>query len=165
MRETARYLREHTAPDDRVQEYGMDPYLLFLAQRRSSTPYIYAYDLDMDAALYGSDLPEGLHPDENESRRIRAIRDAHEEDFLARLKADPPAAFVFMDRAPLMTEDMDAWLDFAEHNATSAAWVAGRYKQTAVFGDDRVWLRRDRAEGIAEVARPPPPPRDSPREE
>jgi hypothetical protein len=153
MRETAHYLREHTIPTDRVQEYGMDPYLLFLAQRMSATPYIYAYDLNVDAALYGSDLPEGLHPDDRESQRIRAIRNAHEEDFLARLKVDPPSAFIFMDKAPLMTEDEDAWLDFAEHNAASAAWVTERYKQTAIFGNDRVWLRRDRAEGIAEVTR------------
>ncbi len=153
LRETAQYLREHTSPTDRVQEYGMDPYLLFLAQRRTATPYIYAYDLNVDAALTGSDLPEGLHPNGEESQRIRAIRDAHEEDFLARLKAEPPAAFVFMDKAPLTTDDEDAWLDFAEHNVKSAAWVMERYKQTAIFGDDRVWLRRDRAEGIAEVTR------------
>lgn len=163
MRETAQYLREHTSPTDRVQEYGMDPYLLFLAQRKSATPYIYAYDLNVDTALTGSDLPEGLHPNGQESNRIRAIRDAHEDDFLARLKAEPPAAFVFMDKAPLMTEDADAWLDFAEHNPSSAAWVTERYKQTAVFGDDRVWMRRDRAEGMAEVTRPLP--RDSATEE
>lgn len=163
MRQAAAYLREHTGPADRVQEYGMDPYLLFLAGRMSATPYIYAYDLNVDAALFGSDLPEGLHPNEQESRTIRAIRDAHEKDFLARLKAEPPAAFVFMDKAPLMTEDEDSWLDFVEHSAASAAWVAERYKQTAIFGDDRVWLRRDRAEGLAEVPRPLPSPggRDS----
>ena len=164
MREAAHYLREHTSPTDRVQEYGMDPYLLFLAQRRSATPYIYAYDLDVDTALYGSDLPEGLHPNGAQSQRIQAIRDAHEEDFLARLKADPPTAFVFMDRAPLMTED-DAWVDFTEHNAASSAWVLEHYKQTALFGNDRVWLRRDRAEGIAEVTKPPPASHDPATEE
>jgi hypothetical protein len=151
MREVARYLQEHTRPTDRVQEYGMDAYLLFLAERRSATPYIYAYDLNVDAALYGSDLPEGLHPDGQESQRIREIRDAHERDLLAKLKSAPPAAFVFMDRAPLMTEDEDAWKDFVTHNAEAAPWVAEHYKQTAVFGDDRIWLRRDLSEGIAEV--------------
>jgi hypothetical protein len=151
LRQTAQYLREHTSPTDRVQEYGMDPYLLFLAERASATPYIYAYDLDVDTALYGSDQPEGLHPSGQEQQRIRDIRDAHEADFYARLKSAPPAAFVFMDRAPLITESDDAWLDFAEHNPTAAPWVVEHYKQTAVFGDDRVWLRRDLAEGIAEV--------------
>ncbi len=42
MRQTAAYLRGHTGPDDRVQIYGMDPYLLFLAERMSATPYLYA---------------------------------------------------------------------------------------------------------------------------
>jgi hypothetical protein len=32
--------------------------------------------------------------------------------------------------------------------------VAEHYKQTAIFGDDRIWLRRDLSEGIAEVTRP-----------
>ncbi len=155
MRQTAAYLREHTRPTDRVQMYGMDPYLLFLAERLSATPYIYAYDLDVDAALYGSNLPEGLHPTWEESVRIRDLRDAHERDFLERLKKDPPAAFVFMDKAPLMTVDDDAWLDFATHNASSAAWVSEHYKQTAAFGEDRVWLRTDLAEGVAEVQEPP----------
>jgi hypothetical protein len=151
LRQTAQYLREHTGPNDRVQEYGMDPYLLFLAERASATPYIYAYDLDVDTALYGSDLPEGLHPDGRESARIRDLRDAHEADFFAKIQSAPPAAFVFMDKAPLMTEADDAWLDFAEHNPTSAPWVSEHYKETAVFGDDRVWMRRDLAEGIADV--------------
>jgi hypothetical protein len=156
MRQAATYLKEHSKPEDRVQEYGMDPYLLFLAERQSATPYIYAYDLDVDAALYGSDLPEGLHPDGYESQRIRDIRDAHEKDFLARLEKDPPAAFVFMNKAPLMTEDEDAWVDFVEHNPESSIWVAEHYKETAVFGDDRIWLRRDLSEGVAGVTRGSP---------
>ncbi len=53
MREAADYLRASTAPLDRVQTYGMDPYVLFLARRLSATPYIYAYDFNADAALAG----------------------------------------------------------------------------------------------------------------
>jgi hypothetical protein len=153
MRQTAEYLRAHTRTDDTVQVYGMDPYLLFLADRRSATPYIYAYDLDADAALTGSSLPEGLHPTWEQAERIRALRDAHERDFLARIEAAPPAAFVFMDRSPLISEDDDAWLDFADHNPTSAPWVHEHYKQTAAFGDDCVWMRRDLAEGMDEIHR------------
>jgi hypothetical protein len=151
MRQTAAYLREHTRPTDKVQMYGMDPYLLFLAERLSATPYIYAYDLDADAALGGSMLPEGegLHPTWNEAVRILAMRKEHEEDFLARLKKDPPAAFVFMDKAPLMAEDQDAWLDFSTHCAASAPWVQSHYRQTAAFGEDRVWLRSDLADSVA----------------
>ncbi|MGH7293907.1 MAG: hypothetical protein ACRELB_03185, partial [Polyangiaceae bacterium] len=111
MRETAAYLRANTAPDDRVQIYGMDPYVLFLARRLSATPYIYVYDLDADAALAGW---TGARPDEAQAEHIRAIRDAHEADLLARLRARPPAAFVFFDKSPLMTET-DAWQDFEDH--------------------------------------------------
>jgi len=153
LRQTAAYLKEHTKPDDRVQLYGMDPYLLFLADRLSATPYIYAYDLDVDAALVGSSLPEGLHPTWEQAEQIRAIRDAHERDFFERVKAAPPAAFVFMDRSPLMSDDEDAWLDFATHNESSAAWVTEHYKQTAAFGDDCVWMRRDLSKDLDELPR------------
>jgi hypothetical protein len=152
MRQAAHYLDEHTEPNDTVQLYGMDPYLLFLARRKSATPYIYAYDLDVDTALTGSALPEGVHPTAFEAERIRTIRDEHERDFLERIQAHPPAAFVFMDRSPLITDD-DAWLDFATHNDKSAGWVREHYKQTAAFGDDCIWLRTDLSADLPEVPR------------
>jgi hypothetical protein len=117
----------------------MDPYLLFLARRLSATPYIYAYDLNADAALAGG---TGAHPDEAQSARIRALRDAHEGDLLARLVDKPPAAFVFLDGAPLLSA-ADAWDDFAEHCDRTAGWVRARYRETARFGHNHVWLRRD----------------------
>jgi len=147
LRQTAAYLRAHTGPDDRVQVYGMDPYLLFLADRLSATPYIYSYDLDVDTALTGSSLPEGLHPTWTQAEVIRQIRDDHELDFLSRIQAAPPAAFVFFDHSPLISDDDDAWRDFASHNALSAPWVSEHYRQTAAFGDDCVWLRKDLAVG------------------
>jgi hypothetical protein len=145
MRQTARYLQEHTRPDDRVQTYGMDPYVLFLARRESATPYIYAYDLNADAALDGGQLPEeagGLHPNGFEQEKIRALRDAHEKDMLARLVENPPAAWVFFDRAPLMSYG-DAMHDFEEHCPDTALWFHERYVERATFGDDHVYLRRD----------------------
>ncbi|HEY8041684.1 MAG TPA: hypothetical protein VIF15_17885 [Polyangiaceae bacterium] len=141
MRQTADYLRAHTGPADRVQTYGMDPYVLFLAGRLSATPYIYVYDLDADAALGGG---TGGHPDDAQSERIKAIRDAHEADLLARLEAHPPAAFVFLDASPLMTRT-DAWDDFETHCFQAAPWVRARYRESARFGHDHVWLRLDLA--------------------
>jgi hypothetical protein len=137
MRQAAAYVKDHTKPGDRVQTYGMDAYLLFLAERRSATPYIYAYDLDADAALYGG---TGGRPDEAQAARIRALRDQHEDDLLARLQAQPPAAFVFLDTSPLMTKD-DSWEDFQLHCGRAAAWVEQNYEETARFGHDHVWLR------------------------
>jgi hypothetical protein len=145
LHQTAQYLRAHTQPGDRVQIYGMDPYVLFLAQRLGATPYIYAYDLNADAALAGG---TGGHPDEGQTARIRSVRDAHEADLLRRISAQPPAAFVFFDGAPLLSR-ADAWDDFEEHCRGAAAWVRARYRETARFGHDRVWLRRDLATSAA----------------
>jgi hypothetical protein len=139
LRQTAAYLREHTRPTDRVQTYGMDPYVLFLARRLSATPYIYAYDLDADAALAGG---TGGRPDDAQAAHIRALRDAHEADLVARLMASPPAAFVFLDNSPLMTE-ADAWDDFESHCAAASTWVAEHYREVTRFGHDHVWLRTD----------------------
>jgi hypothetical protein len=144
MRETAQYLREHTGADDRVQTYGMDPYLLFLAERLSATPYIYAYDLNVDAALAGG---SGGRPSATQAAAIAAIQAAHEADLRARLEARPPAAFVFFDEAPTLSQT-DAWDDFDRHCAKAAAWVRSRYRETARFGHDHVWLRRDLAEAL-----------------
>ena len=140
LRQTAAYLRANTAPDDRVQTYGMDPYLLFLAGRLSATPYIYAYDLDADAALAGG---TGGVPDEAQRAAIRAIRDAHEADLLARLAGKPPAAFVFLDGSPLLSRT-DAWDDFEGHCPQASAWVTEHYLEVVRFGHDHVWLRNDR---------------------
>lgn len=139
MREAAGYLQSHTGPDDRVQTYGMDAYLLFLARRLSATPYIYAYDLNADAALAGG---TAARPDGAEAERIRAMRTAHETDLLARVIAEPPAAFVFVDGSPLLSEE-DAWDDFEAHCERAADWVRVHYRETARFGHHHVWLRLD----------------------
>ena len=140
LRDAAEYVASHTAPSDTVQTYGMDPYVLFLAQRRSATPYIYAYDLDADAALAGG-FEEGTpRPDRDQARIILAMRDEHERDLLARLQARPPAAFVFVNRSPLMSS-ADAVRDFEDHCPSAFAWVRSRYVESASFEGIRVWLR------------------------
>jgi hypothetical protein len=139
MRLAADYLRDHTAASDRIQIYGMDPYLLFLAGRRSATPYIYAYDLDADVALGGG---TGGQPTAAQMSTIRDLRAEHEADLLTRLSAAPPAAFVFINGSPLLSS-ASAWDDFEDHCPETAAWVRARFRETAVFGHDHVWLRGD----------------------
>jgi predicted nucleic acid-binding Zn ribbon protein len=159
LRQAASSLRLTTKPEDRVQTYGMDPYVLFLAQRKSATPYIYAYDLTADAALAGGNLPApvGLHPTPAEAARIVAIRDAHEKDFFEKIQAKPPAAFVFHDKAPLITWQ-EAVHDFKEHCPASSAWVDAHYTLTANFNGLRVFLRNDLAPGAPrfDVGEAPP---------
>ena len=140
LREAADHLASHTAPTDTVQTYGMDPYVLFLAQRRSATPYIYAYDLDADAALAGGFEEGAARPNEEQARVIKAMRDEHERDLLARLEAHPPGAFVIIDRSPLMSSP-DALRDFEDHCPTTYAWLRARYVESAAFDGIHVWLR------------------------
>jgi hypothetical protein len=143
LRRAAGFLAAHTRPDERVQTYGMDAYVLFLARRRSATPFIYAYDLNVDAALVGAAVFGGPPPSEAQKATIRAMRDAHEREMLAAMKARPPAAFVFHDTSPLMSS-RDAVLDFAQHCPDASAWVGSTYDEAARFGEIQVWLPRAR---------------------
>ncbi len=139
LRQGARYLADNLPENARVQVYGMDPYILFLAQRRSATPYIYAYDLNADAALEGG---WSNRPTWAEAEHIKTWRADHERDMLARLKQAPPEAFVFIDRAPLITWP-DAWEDFKHCCKDSARWVAEHYHAARSFGEVHVWFRDD----------------------
>ncbi len=139
LRQAGAYLREKTSRDGRVQLYGMDPYLLFLAERKSATPYIYAYDLNDDAALDGG---WSNQPTDGEKFRIRVARASHEQDMLEQLRAAPPEAFVFIDRSPLMSH-ADAWEDFRYCCSESSRWVASRYHPAKSFGVVHVWMRDD----------------------
>jgi hypothetical protein len=143
IRQAAAYLKANTSPNDTIQTYGMDPYVLFLAERKSATPYIYAYDLNADAELAGGFLSSALHPNASQTKVIEDARDAHDADLRARLMKEPPAAFVFFDRAPLISS-LDAWSDFETHCRETAAWVLANYEETTRFGDVRVWMRRSR---------------------
>jgi hypothetical protein len=145
LRRAAEDVARHTEPEDTVQMYGMDPYLLFLARRRSATPYLYAYDLDVDAALAGSWDEDGPHPTAVQRAAIRAMRDDHERDLLARLESAPPAAFVFVDRSPLIV-GTDARADFEAHCPDASRWMLLRYRETASYDGIRVWLRSDIAD-------------------
>ena len=136
----ADFLARNTREDERVQAYGMDAYLLFLARRRSATPIIYAYDLNVDAALAGAAVFGGQPPTPAQRARIKAMRDAHEAEMLASMRRRPPAAFVFHDDSPLMSS-RDAVKDFEAHCPETMAWVAANYAPTADFGRIHVWMR------------------------
>src|SRR5260370_453883 len=100
---------------------------------------MYVCELRADAGVAGG---MGARPNGSEAAKILSIRNAHEADLLSRLTAKPPAAFVFFDRAPLLSE-VDAWHDFQVHCPHAAAWVSARYEERERFGHDRIWLRRE----------------------
>lgn len=150
LRAAAAHLRATTKPGDRVFHYGMDPYVLFLAERRSATPYVYAYDLDCDAALAGSADPAGMHPTAVEAERIREMCNMHANDALARLAREPPAALVLVDDSPLMSH-ADAAADLAAHAPELRRWIAERYRMERRFGHVSVWLPANVTERPPEI--------------
>lgn len=149
LRDAAQFLREATPADQRVQLYGFDPYLLFLAKRHSASPVIYGFELNVDAALAGG---SGARPSEAQRAALLAHRDASEALVLRSARERPPAAFVFFDRAPFSYPE-DSELDFARHCPELHAWLGDRYDEAVRFGTIRVRLRRDLAAAAARTPR------------
>jgi hypothetical protein len=139
LRQAGAFLREHTKPDDRVQTYGTDPYLLFFARRKSATPFIYAFELNADAAIAGG---SGARPDAQERTWLLETAKKHEAEMLTLLQTRPPAAFALIDRAPF-SHPVDAVVDFERHCPNAAAFMHERYRPAARFGAVHVWLRND----------------------
>jgi hypothetical protein len=137
MRQAAKYVQEHTRPDERIVVYGLDPYFWFLARRLSSTPYVYAYDLNVGAALAGG---SGARPDGAAKAKILDMQRAHAADLEAKIKNRPPAAFVFIEHAPMTSYWDDGPRDFAAWCPDAAEWMNERYRETIRFGVVRVFL-------------------------
>jgi hypothetical protein len=137
MRLAAKYIQQHTQPTERIAVYGLDPYFLFLARRLSSTPYVYAYELNVSSALAGG---TGAYPDAAAREKILEMQRMHSKDFEARLKAHPPAAFVFIEHAPMTSYWDDGPRDLAAWCPDVAEWMNERYKETIRFGVVRVFL-------------------------
>jgi hypothetical protein len=142
LRDGARFLAEKTKPDERTQTYGMDPYILFLAQRKSATPILYSFELNVDPALEGG---PGAKPSPEERAWLLAYRDNAESELLAHLQSSPPAAFVFFDIAPF-AEAPDGQVDFAEHCPRAFLWMNERYAPPTRFGKVVIRLRQDVAD-------------------
>jgi hypothetical protein len=140
LAEAGAFLKRRTVPSDRIQMYGMDPYLLALAARQSATPYIYAIDLNPDAVLDGL-RKEGASLQAQAA--ARALARAHVADLVKRVHSAPPAAFVFFDRAPFK-HPASALSEFSEHVPELVPWLRANYHEAAAFSLLHVHLRNDR---------------------
>jgi hypothetical protein len=138
--EVATFLKQHTLPSDRIQLYGMDPYLLALAQRHSATPYIYGIDLNPDAVLAGI---AAAHGSSEALEAARAIARRNVADFVVRISRQNPAAFVFFDHAPFM-HPKSGFDEFVAHVPALGMLFAAQYRAAPAFGLLHVYLRNDR---------------------
>ena len=142
MRQAAAYLREHTAPGrPRSGLRDGSRTCSFSRGVSSATPYIYAYDLDVDAALAGG---TGGVPDDAQSERIRAIRDGARGRPARQARGAAPGGL----RLPrsVAAPHRGRRLGRLRGPLPSAApWVRAHYRETARFGHDHVWLRTNLA--------------------
>ena len=143
LRDAAQVLQQRTDPGAKVFVYGMDPYLLFLAERPSASRFIYAYDLNCDAALGGSHLPapEGLHPSALQIAKIESLCAEHGTTLLRELERERPAAVVLLDGSPLFSY-FEAWTDLREHQPAVLAHIEAHYEEAANVAGYHVLLRK-----------------------
>ena len=120
--------------------YGMDPYLLALAERQSATPYIYSLDLNPDAVLHGIRAEGGSA---TAIEAARAIAQRNVADFVVRIGRKNPAAFVFFDRAPFL-HPSSAFDEFTKHVPQLVPLLRTRYRKLPNVGLLSVYLRVDR---------------------
>jgi hypothetical protein len=140
LREAAAFLRAQTEQGS-LQVYGMDPYILFLAQRRSATPYLYSYDLNVEAARDGAVELADMDVTAPAPMRVVAMGTRHGTDLLARLKAAPPAAWTLIDRPPWSSRD-DAREDLAHAQPEVFEFLEQNYEEVRAFGSVHVWLQK-----------------------
>jgi hypothetical protein len=139
LQQSADFLQRYTRPGERIQLYGMDPYLLALAQRRSATPYLYDIDVNPEAVLQGI---EALGGSVQATAFAKALANRHASDLAARIRRSPPAAFVLFDNAPF-TFPRSGLVDFCAHVPAAAPFLAERYIDAERFGTIQIMMRRD----------------------
>jgi len=141
FREAAALLAEQAKPDERVAMYSMDAYILFLARRKSATPYIYAYDLNTDWPLIGAYDEGGPHPTEAQKAVIRVMRDEHIADFTKRIKEGRPPVWLIVSLSPLMTNPSGE-RDLELHCAEAAEYLHEEYSDLGGY-PAAVWVKRE----------------------
>lgn len=128
------FLASHTAPSDRVQVFGMDPSVLFLSQRRSATPYIYAFDLVVDHAVAGA---QSSSASATQVEAIEAFGANRRADFAKRLRERPPAAIVFPASAVFLPGPPERL--FRERMPELATWLDAHYHVEREIGSFRIY--------------------------
>ncbi|MFO0839283.1 MAG: glycosyltransferase family 39 protein [Phycisphaerae bacterium] len=122
--QTAGWVRHNTKPDERVFVWGFEPAVYFLSQRQCATRFIYAFP------LFGRyDWP--------------ALR----SEFLAALRADPPALFIVVshDEMVMVTGVNDDSRDALRRWPELRDFVAANYERVREIEDFEILQRIDRA--------------------
>lgn len=131
LHHAAAYLKEHTQATDRVFHWGIDPYVLYLAERKAATRYVVTgWELNMTAALAGAATPA-------RTKIITAHQEGHAKELARELEAKPPAALVIIDG---LYWGPDGWADLQKWCPEAGKFLAERYKETVRFGVARLFF-------------------------
>jgi len=137
----ADYIREHSAPHDRVYVIGSEPQILFYARRRSATRYIFVYPLNIIG-------PGVLARQQEAWQELRDVRPEYVVD--VRLQAShlvqrgAPGLLYERSRRMLEREYELEWVSYRERGRPLYRRLTG----AAAVG----WLERARRDGSAERA-------------
>ena len=125
--EIARYLAEHTGPDDRIAVLGSEPQIYFYARRRSATPFLLTYEL-----MRGHEHAKGM-----------------QQEMIRELEQAEPAYLVYVN--------VDAsWLPGTDSERLLLDWylehVEERYTQVGLIEIDSILSRFTWGEAAARRA-------------
>lgn len=84
---TARYVREHSSPSDRLAVLGSEPEIYFLARRHSATGYIYTYPL-MELQPYAGRMQRGMISEIESNRPAFLVLVMYKNSWLIRHGSD-----------------------------------------------------------------------------
>jgi hypothetical protein len=131
--EIARYLREHTQPDDRIAVLGSEPQLFFDARRRSATGYIYTYGL-MEPQPYAHQMQTEMIDEIEKARPKYAVVVMVPTSWLGRPNSDK-TLFEWMDKYLATHYDRVGLVDILSDTQTAFYWdqAAARLPQSRYY--------------------------------
>jgi hypothetical protein len=112
----ARYLREHTAPGDRIAVVGSEPEIYFYAGRPSATGYIYTYAL-MEPQPYASRMQTEMIQEIESARPKYLVGVLIQSSWLAQPNSDR-RILSWLDRYTASCYDVAGVVDIGEHETT-----------------------------------------------
>jgi hypothetical protein len=131
--EIARYLREHTQPDDRIAVLGSEPQICFDAHRRSATGYIYTYGL-MEPQAYAHQMQTEMIDEIEKARPKYVVLVMVPTSWLARPDSDK-TLFEWMDKYLATHYDRVGLVDILSDTQTAFYWdpAAARLPQSRYY--------------------------------
>jgi hypothetical protein len=120
--EIARYLKDHTGPDERIAVIGSEPEIYFYARRRAATTFIYTYPM-MEAQPFARRLQEEMIA-QLEQARPRYLVLVNVDTSWSRRPDSPSLIFDWAERTVNQEYEIVGLADIPPDGATVYRWDA-----------------------------------------